>query len=303
MYLYLKDGLGNQMFMYAFCRALQLNRFPKEKIIINNKLFKQKATTPRDFELDCFKLNNSVKVANFFERIYSDFLYFFKKKIQFRNADVFNKDVIQKAFAKNLILQYPVFDFYDISSIKKGPKLVRGFFQNPKYFDGIKNTLISDFEVKHEPSKENKEMLQKIKSAENSVCLHVRRGDYVESERWSKELLVCDKNYYEQAVLEMKSRIENPTFFVFSNTSKDLEWIKNNYNFDGDFVYVNLNNPSFEELRLMYNCSHFIISNSSFSWWAQYLGQSESKTVIAPKKWSNSHEGTSGIYMNEWILI
>jgi hypothetical protein len=68
--------------------------------------------------------------------------------------------------------------------------------------------------------------------------------------------------------------------------------------------YVDLNNPDYEELRLMYSCKHFIISNSTFSWWAQYLGEYDKKIVVAPSKWNNKDNvDDSGIYMPEWEVL
>lgn len=99
-------------------------------------------------------------------------------------------------------------------------------------------------------------------------------------------------------------------FFVFSNTRKDLEWIKENYHFydkSGNrplrMVYVDLNNPDYEELRLMYSCKHFIISNSTFSWWGAYLGSYDGKIVLAPYRWNLSDENDEAIYLKEWIKI
>ena len=50
-------------------------------------------------------------------------------------------------------------------------------------------------------------------------------------------------------------------------------------------------------------CNHFIISNSSLSWWAQFLGECKEKTVLAPSKWLNfGHEGDR-LYQDNWELI
>lgn len=124
------------------------------------------------------------------------------------------------------------------------------------------------------------------------------------SAQFSPHLEVCNKDYYEKAIKMISSQIENPTFFIFSNTHEDLVWIRKNYNIPQNSVYVDLNNPDYEELRLMYNCKHFILSNSSFSWWAQYLSESKNKIIIAPKIW-DKRKGIdfSDIYMPEWIII
>lgn len=101
-------------------------------------------------------------------------------------------------------------------------------------------------------------------------------------EKYAKSLAVCTEYYYQKGMDYIASNTENPVFYIFSNTHSDLEWIKNNYQFDYPVKYVDLNNPDYEEIRLMYNCKHFVISNSTFSWWGSYLSSSPNKIVVAP---------------------
>ncbi len=102
----------------------------------------------------------------------------------------------------------------------------------------------------------------------------------------------------------------NPVFYIFSNNENDLEWIKKNYHFKDTvkqreikLKYVNLKNSDYEELRLMYNCKHFIISNSTFSWWGAYLSSYPKKIVIAPERWNLALENDDSIYLSDWIKL
>ena len=144
-------------------------------------------------------------------------------------------------------------------------------------------------------------MLNKIQSGE-SVCIHVRRGDYV-SEKFSNELNICDKQYYRKAIAIIKSKVHEPIFYIFSTSHEDLEWIRNEWRLEENAVYVDLDNSDYEELRLMYSCKHFILANSTFSWWGAYLSQNENKIVIAPKIWNRRDDDFEDIYMREWMRI
>ena len=98
----------------------------------------------------------------------------------------------------------------------------------------------------------------------------------------------------------MKKKVKNAKFYIFSD---DINWVKNNIDFGCDVTFVEGNNPNYEELRLMYTCKHFIISNSSFSWWAQHISSNPKKVVIAPNKWFNNKDQVCDIFEENWIKI
>lgn len=303
--LILRSGLGNQMFQYAYARKMQ------EKIgepIAINTLYMDKHDF-RKYSLNHFRLNETVSVLdkkqsehdliNFYLRLPVGFgKDFWSWRLFHRQA--LGEDKYLKRSNKGLYYAHLPEESYSIVESKSRKKYVFGFFQNYATVEGIEDILREEFIIKTEPSDANKEMLKKIQK-ENSVCLHIRRGDYLD-EKW-KCMQVCNENYYYTAVNSVLNSVENPVFFVFSTGHDDIRWIKENYHFNAKVEYVDLDNPDYEELRLMMNCKNFIISNSTFSWWAAFLAKNQKKKVWVPDTWRKGSPEANVIIPATWIKI
>ncbi len=296
--LFLRSGLGNQMFTYAFARALQENSNTHEPIYINDYMFKN--DKQRSLSIQHFKLNDTVRYDSGIRKYFHLLQYLFYKKVKCAGVGGNDENRYNSWAEKGIFLSDGVHGYVEY---KKATKFsaVFGFFQNLKYFDDVKEIIKNEFKISTPPSEANVNMIKKIEST-NSVCVHIRRGDFLDP-KW-KHINLCTKDYYLKAIDYIKANVENPVFYIFSNTHEDIEWIKKNYDFSGlNVEFADLNNPDYEELRLMYSCKHFIISNSTFSWWAQYLGNNPQKVVVAPNKWNLLDAGPEAIYMPEWHLI
>ncbi|MDE5995163.1 MAG: alpha-1,2-fucosyltransferase, partial [Oscillospiraceae bacterium] len=162
----------------------------------------------------------------------------------------------------------------------KRNKFVLGWFQSEKYFSNIRPILLKEFQFRSLPSDANQKMINEISEC-NSVCVHIRRGDML-NQHYSF-FARCNEKYYQQGMEYISERTENPIFYIFSNNHDDIEWIRNNYHFDFNVKYVDLGNAGHDDMRLMYNCKHFVMSRSTFSWWGSYMSQNEDKIVVAPE--------------------
>ena len=169
-----------------------------------------------------------------------------------------------------------------------------GYFQSPRFFDDIKEELISDLVPQEPLSEDERNFLQDIKSNE-SVCVTIRLGDYLNNSTHQ----VCTKKFFEDAMDKMKELHPNCKFYIFSD---EIERAKKMFKFNYPVVYDSGKMKDVISLYVMSNCKHFIISNSSFSWWAQYLSQFEDKTVIAPDRWYAT-DVPCDIYEKNWILL
>lgn len=128
----------------------------------------------------------------------------------------------------------------------------------------------------------------------NSVALHVRRGDYLNHERH----LVLPVQYYRNAMMYIFGMKKDPEIYVFSD---DLAWCKAHLD---DCHFVDL--PDYQCFELMRHCKHFIISNSTFSWWPANLAYNA--TIIAPLQWRRDRDDGAVMYekrmlLNDWMKM
>lgn len=297
MIVELSGGLGNQMFQYAAARYVQINT--GEEMLFNPYPFQK--DPQRNYSLGHFALNNQVTMlprwkAWMYGNWSETLCHVYHRFGMTRGAESF-----KKLSKKGLLLTFDVYKYYPIE-LKRG-YYWKGNFQSEKYFSGIKETLLNDFSLEVELPKETAEVVNCMQS-EEAVCVHIRRGDYVTNPVDHEILDICGENYYIRGMEYILSKVSNPIFYVFSNTSEDLEWIRNNYRLPGEVRYVDLHQPDYLELFTMTNCKHFIISNSTFSWWAQYLGDRNDKIVMAPSTWYNGDaQDATDIYQTDWIII
>jgi hypothetical protein len=105
-------------------------------------------------------------------------------------------------------------------------------------------------------------------------AIHVRRTDFVRSPL----LAELTPEYYRRAMAEMSARIPGVGFAVFSD---DPEYALQH--FPRAFVY-DVGEPATDLLE-MASYSHHIIANSTFSWWAQFLGRRQGQVVVSPRAW------------------
>jgi len=294
----LLGGLGNQMFQYALGRQLA---------VLNNSELKFDITgfardPLRKYSLSCFSLQENI--ASDAEII--QIKYGHRSQVLARVSDFLNRGLRRIIGRKPIktssyLIEEQIFCF-DSKILKQRNQLyLEGYWQAHGYFSGIRKILQKEFSLRNDPTIANIQLLEQIKSC-NAVSLHVRRGDYFNDPGTSRLYACCTSDYYKTAVNRIKGMLENPTFFIFSD---EPDWAETGLNLDNK-VIVRANGPenAHEDLRLMQNCRHHIIANSSFSWWGAWLNESPDKIVIAPRAWINlANTDTRDLIPESWIRL
>ncbi len=252
-------GLGNQMFQYAAGRAMA-NRLGTD-LALDFRTIKANGTRPLTevFDLD-FVTAPTLPPAKHQSLLGYGLWRTLGQNPKFRRE-------------KGLGLNPGFFQWPDNSYL-------HGYWQSEQYFADIATHIRDVFAPVPPASRENAAMAQRIAN-NTAVSLHVRRGDYLAVGAHG----VCSEAYYNAAIDHIAAQLpEAPTVFVFSD---DPGWAHDNLPLPFEKVVVDLNGAAtdYEDLRLMSQCQHNVIANSSFSWWSAWLNPNPNKIVTAPTPW------------------
>ena len=174
-----------------------------------------------------------------------------------------------------------------------------GYFQDERYFIDIKEDILNIFKFRKEVSERAEshlgENLGSIPGIFPLVSLHVRRGDYT---LYPNHHPTCSPEYYSEAMSRFSD--QKIKFLVFSD---DIDWCRTQFLGD-QFVFIDSGSP-YSDLKIMTQCDHHIIANSSYSWWGAWLNPKENKRVIAPSRWFGPeiNKDSSEIYCQGWEVI
>ncbi|MDB4078797.1 alpha-1,2-fucosyltransferase [Amylibacter sp.] len=284
IYSRIRGGLGNQLFQYCAARSLA------------DSLGTSLGLDTRDFNQNSPYL---LGLKNF--NIRADFNP--SVMIKHKN-DGYIKYLIDIAFGKKQkIYKETSLNFNEKFLLLQNNSYLKGYWQTEKYFKDNKKNILNDLKIINPQSNQNKKISKKI-AGTTSVSLHIRRGDYVTNTAYNAAHGTCSLTYYKNAINHLINKIgKNFTVFAFSD---DPEWVSSNLKLPVSICFIDNNSSeySYEDLRLMSECNHNIIANSSFSWWGAWLNTNHHKTVIAPNSWyADQSLKNNDIIPSNWTKI
>ncbi|HAI84716.1 MAG TPA: hypothetical protein DCL43_13710 [Chitinophagaceae bacterium] len=282
----LDGGLGNQLFQYAFIKSIGL-KYGIDYFADISAYTEAKGRG--SFELN--KLNvpqqRIISHKNIVKHIH--FLRLLRK--------------LPKMPLSNFFIERDV--NFDQAATQKCYRLYYGYFQSYKYFEDIKEALRSEFTCN---IADVTSFANEIKSCNNAIALHVRRGDYLSNKKAASKMAHLTDEYYTSALNLLKSQLADARVFIFSN---DIDWVTNvlvkKLSVIAPCTIVDTSSMAHAALidfSLMKMCKHQIIANSTFSWWSAYLNPYPNKLVVAPSKWYQAiKHNLSDLYPSEWIVV
>ena len=282
----LSGGLGNQMFQYAAGRALSL-RLGVPLHLDLSWFFGRK---DRRYALAPFAISGVPRKRNL---LLPNLLKSWESKVARRYA--------------TKRMGVPIFrerHFHFDSAFKRlsAPVYLEGYWQSELYFLETRDALLREFSLREHPPEACLLLAERIASNE-AICVHVRRGDYVSDRVTAGVHGLCTMEYYEQAIPLAAQGLENPHCFVFSD---DPAWVRSHFVSEIPMTVVDANSATEAhwDLHLMSQCRHFVIANSSLSWWGAWLCAEATKRVVAPARWfQSSRNDTRDLIPESWRKV
>jgi hypothetical protein len=288
----IKGGLGNQLFCYAAARRLALAN-AAELVIDDVTGFVRDRLYRRTYLLDGFKIPcrkaTPAERLEPFERVRRALVKWVNRRRPFHERTYLEQE--------GLDFDLRLLDYKVRSSV-----YLDGLWQSEGYFKDVAPVIRKDLEIIPPHNEAVHGLAAQIRDV-NAVAIHVRWFDPPGSGPSSYNL---PATYYERAIAEIERRVDRPVYLLLSDhpeAAMSLLGIPGNRL----LVVGRLVSPGdpVTDLWLMAQCRHFIIANSTFSWWGAWLGEKSDSVVIAPaiKVDGKAAWGFHGLVPERWLTM
>ena len=270
-------GLGNQMFCYAAGRRLA--RFSEADLVLDIDFFRSDVRYERQYRLDRFALapHQVRSTLRVLPRPLDLRWWRVKRKLAqlglVRGVTPFIERN-PKHFYQELLLR-PV----------EGTVLLDGYWQDERYFEDIRRDLVVELLPKVPADARNAALAEQLVRTD-SVAIHCRRHHHRLADgsvHRASGRTGLEIRYYQRAVEQLMDTVRPAHLYLFGDEPR---WLAENLPDSLPRTIVDWNAaPGGEVLDywLMTRCRHFVISNSTLSWWGAWVGGGEGKRVIAPR--------------------
>lgn len=298
--------MANQLFIYAYARYL-CDKYQKKLVICYPRKLEHNASYEKclknyKLRIDCIINYGQMTVLSRCRNVQYMILLIYNKLFH-RPADThvyIEHKLGEKLYWHGIYINHDI-NYLEpyLYDVQQNLIWVHGYFQFPFFAYEMRERLLNELTPVSALDHKYEKLITYICSCD-SVCIHVRCGDYI----GSKKHFVCTREYYEKAVRKLRQKIAGAVYFVFSD---DMDYVRKKMNLflgEDNVVYVSDGKlHDYEELYMMKLCRHFIISNSTFSWWAQFLCENKDKVVIAPSRWYADENMIGALQDKKWEII
>lgn len=171
-----------------------------------------------------------------------------------------------------------------------------GNFETEKYFAHIRDEVRREFTFRPEISQHATAFLAQLPQ-KPIVCVHVRRGDFVQLQH--DHTVLTMESYYDRALAVFGD--QDFTLLLFSDQFELARPM-----FDRYPNVINCDRNHAVSMAVMSLCKYHVIANSTFAWWGAWLNPASDKVVVAPRDWlgpRRRHLGAEDVFCDGWIVV
>ena len=285
-------GIGNQLFIYAAARRLALAN-DAELVLDDISGFAWDSLYQRHYQLDHFSI--PCRKATAAERLEPwsrprrAFKRWWSQRQRFDRRHYLCQELAN--FDQRLLALQP-----------RGTLYLEGYWQSEDYFKDVAATLRQDLRIQPPTDAPNRAMAAAMQQR-RAVSVHVRFFD--EPAATSANNVPMD--YYHRAIAAMEQQAPDAHYYLFSDRPAaarariplpDKRITLVSHNQDDTMAYG--------DLWLMTQCQHFIIANSTFSWWGAWLSEYDTKRVLYPDPALMTPDNawrSAGMFPAAWVSI
>ena len=291
-------GLGNQLFQYAFARYVQSQIFTRVCLSWDGPWKYE-----RELELDKlltikFSIITAKESRYFTEFGNTNQLYvFFVRAI--RKLGLSKEDGTVYNFLTTEVHQVRENGLQPVEeqlAKEKENTYYYGYWQSAAMVNRVRSLLLQDLKPRNSLSQKSQDILAKIKNTFNATALHIRGvWNLTSSEKRNPTVpkhsqRTLSTGYYARAIEQVEKRRGPTTLFVFADDINAAAELLGKIPTKSALIYIKHDNrPHWEDLYLMQHCQNFILSNSTFCWWACWLAYAtrpqEDRLSIMPRNW------------------
>ena len=270
----LVGGLGNQLFIYAAARRLAKRN--DARLTLDISFFNGDTYFQRDYELPHFALadHDLIQARHIVSGLPAKALRHAERLLAKFGSRLWNRWIVE-ANAR-------VFDNRLVNCTMNGRDLTLiGYWQDERYFRDIETELRRELAMQLDVDAQSATWADAIKSS-SSVAVHFRQQHDVRTvlNRPDNEGLSLGTHYYAAAFQFIRERVSNARFFCFTDCEGAERLLPSHANVN--VVSTGKPDSGLRDFWLMRQCQHFIVANSSYSWWAAWLGNGRDKIVVCP---------------------
>ena len=176
--------------------------------------------------------------------------------------------------------------------------LFLGYFQfMPREYEDLLKEVMGKIEILSKTEKLKSEISYAL--GRRILFVHVRLTDYLNE----PDIGLLSSSYYNRAIQHYLKQIQIEEIWIFSD---DHVMAKKILSIPGDVKTRFISEEEFsvaESFELLRCGSYYVLSNSTFGWWAAFLCKKENPVVTMPNPWFRNLNYNASLKIHNWEQI